>query len=531
MRSVQLVLEGLEARAMLAARVTEWAIPGGSVSLEGITLGPDGNLWYTSFNNGKIGRVTPTGTVTEFEASGQPNGGPVGITAGPDGNLWYTLKNVGRIGRMTPSGVLTEYPASTAVVSGPEGITAGPDGNVWFTQRLSGRIGRISPDGVLAEFPITSSAVSQPVGITAGPDGNLWFVEYGANRIGRITPTGTITEYDVPTPNSGPFAIVTGPDGNLWFTERNANQIGRITWTGKRVDEFPLATPNAQPVGIAAGPDGNVWFTERNSSKISQITPSGIITAYAAPTVNGQPFALAFGSSRTLAFTQLGATGNRVAVVQDLVTAPQGFLQALYRRALNRFASPPELENWGAVLGKTNSWVVANAIERSPEARMKLVKKWYVTHLGRVPGAGEENHWVQLLLGGSPEEQVLSGILSSQEYFQRSAQLAGSRAATDDSFVRALFKQILGRNAGDAEVTNLRTNFLAKHGRHGLAWTVLNSEEYRTTIVQGYYRNLLGRTNAPATAEVRSWVYAQPWHDWTMLRVGFAASGEFFHKG
>src|SRR5262245_26211248 len=61
-----LVLEVLEERALLATRITELPIPSDSIRLEGITTGPDGNLWYTSFNNGKIGRVTPAGVVTEF---------------------------------------------------------------------------------------------------------------------------------------------------------------------------------------------------------------------------------------------------------------------------------------------------------------------------------------------------------------------------------------------------------------------------------------------------------------------------------
>src|SRR4051812_37018865 len=34
---------------------------------------------------------------------------PAGITTGPDGNLWFAESGAGRIGRMTPSGALTEF--------------------------------------------------------------------------------------------------------------------------------------------------------------------------------------------------------------------------------------------------------------------------------------------------------------------------------------------------------------------------------------------------------------------------------------
>jgi streptogramin lyase len=31
-----------------------------------VAAGPDGNLWFTEFGSDKIGRITPTGTITEF---------------------------------------------------------------------------------------------------------------------------------------------------------------------------------------------------------------------------------------------------------------------------------------------------------------------------------------------------------------------------------------------------------------------------------------------------------------------------------
>ena len=40
---------------------------------DGIAAGPDGNLWFTEIDGNRIGRITPTGVVTEFSA---------GITAG-----------------------------------------------------------------------------------------------------------------------------------------------------------------------------------------------------------------------------------------------------------------------------------------------------------------------------------------------------------------------------------------------------------------------------------------------------------------
>jgi hypothetical protein len=64
-----------------------------------ITVGPDGNLWFTEYNGNQIGRITPGGSITEF-ALPAANSRPNGITVGPDGNLWFTEIGVNQIGHV-----------------------------------------------------------------------------------------------------------------------------------------------------------------------------------------------------------------------------------------------------------------------------------------------------------------------------------------------------------------------------------------------------------------------------------------------
>ncbi len=263
---------------------------------DGIAAGPDGNLWFTENAGGRIGRITPSGTITEFSAGITPNSAPDGITAGPDGNLWFTENFGGRIGRITPSGTVTEFSAGISFNSGPAGITAGPDGNLWFTEESGGQIGRITTGGTVTEFSAGITPNSGPVGITAGPDGNLWFTEESGGQIGRITTGGTVTEFSTGiTFGSVPTGITPGPDGNLWFTEAGSeagpSQIGRIT-TGGTVTEFSAGiTPNSGPAGITAGPDGNIWFTEHLGDQIGRVLLSlglTITPASPLPTITDQ---------------------------------------------------------------------------------------------------------------------------------------------------------------------------------------------------------------------------------------------------
>ena len=297
--------------------ITEFPLPTANSYSDGITTGPDGNLWFTEvlvnqqhtiIIGSKIGRISPSGSITEFPLP-TANSYSDGITTGPDGNLWFTEVLVNqqhtiigsKIGRISPSGSITEFPLPTAN-SYPDGITSGPDGNLWFTKWVGGKIGRISPSGTITEFPVPTAS-SQPVGIAAGPDGNLWFTEWVGGKIGRISPSGSITEFPLPTANSYPDGITTGPDGNLWFTEYSGNKIGRISPSGS-ITEFPLPTANSFPDGITTGPDGNLWFIEADGNNIGRISPSGSITEFPVPTANSFPGEITAGPDGNLWFTE-----------------------------------------------------------------------------------------------------------------------------------------------------------------------------------------------------------------------------------
>lgn len=280
--------------------VTVFPVPGSNVNGAypiSIASGSDGALWFTEYLQGKIGRVTTTGNVTEYPvpfytggASIPPGAGsaPEDITLGPDGALWFTDVGTGpqfgTIRRVSTSGTITPY----LVFNQTLGITTGPDGALWFTT-VEDSIGRITTSGVVSKFPIPGLSNPQidgvPNRITAGPDGALWFtlspngsyggVLGGGNSIGRITTAGVVTLFPIPTPTSQPNRITKGPDGALWFTELNSGKIGRITTAGV-ITEY-LGSPHA-PNAITTGPDGALWFTD--NGRIGRITTGGVITEY-----------------------------------------------------------------------------------------------------------------------------------------------------------------------------------------------------------------------------------------------------------
>lgn len=293
----------------LQAQFTEYPLPNRSNGPNSIAAGPDGAMWFTEitgFNTGKIGRITTSGSITEYGIPFPSQ--PYGIAAGPDGALWFDEQVIpyGQIRRITPTaGSITSYPLPSANLI-PLGITAGPDGALWFTE--SGKIGRITTSGSITEYPMptTDSGPSGP--ITAGPDGALWFTESTIflSKIGRITTSGSITEYALPN-FVVPQGITTGPDGALWYTKGSAsgpNTIGRITTDGS-VTEYPV---DGIPNGITPGPDGALWFTDR-ANKIGRITTAGSITEQPVPTADSGLGLIAAGPDGALWFTE-GAAGK-----------------------------------------------------------------------------------------------------------------------------------------------------------------------------------------------------------------------------
>jgi YD repeat-containing protein len=133
-----------------AGVVTEYSLPEGSKPVD-IAPGPAGSnvMWFTNAGTKKIGKVTTTGEVSEYAL---PSGGgtPNHLTLGPEGNMWFTAQE--HVGKITPTGEISEYEVSRPSVD----IAAGSDGNLWFTGNWTWEgkaygVGSITPPGALAE--------------------------------------------------------------------------------------------------------------------------------------------------------------------------------------------------------------------------------------------------------------------------------------------------------------------------------------------------------------------------------------------
>lgn len=262
-----------------------------------IALGPQGDIWFSEYQNNALGRFTTTGEVVRFTLGG--DGFPERLTAGPDGDIWFTDPAANRIGRLKPADGSVDYFPIPTPKSGPVGITTGPDGAVWFSEHAVGQIGRIAMDGKIIEY--TVPAGGGPGEIVAGHDNNLWFVEDYGNNIGRITVHGVVTEFPIPTPQSRPGGLAIARDGTPWFTELAANKVGKVGADDKVVDfALPL---DGVPLGIACGPDGNIWITSGRTHIFYEVSANGSIRSLrASPDI--YPGFMVAGPDHSLWFTE-----------------------------------------------------------------------------------------------------------------------------------------------------------------------------------------------------------------------------------
>ena len=102
----------------------------------------------TMSGTGSHSTPTRAGTIAEFPADN-----PSDLTIGPDGNIWFTGHEPNYIGRITPTGETKLFPTP---VTGDKraGIAAGPDGALWFSEFAGNKIGRLTVSGAFTFYPL-----------------------------------------------------------------------------------------------------------------------------------------------------------------------------------------------------------------------------------------------------------------------------------------------------------------------------------------------------------------------------------------
>lgn len=217
------------------AMTTIWSRP--NVEVGNLLFTRDGALWFQEGSElgVKMGRLTSDLHLTEYALSGPKGAAVLDLCVGPDNALWFTLFRSNRIGRITVSGQIQEfdvpYPGSR--------ITSGSDGALWFSETVppsqqdettyarKGVLGRITTSGAYNEVAINPTLVAQD--IVTGPDGAIWFsaVDQADStlKLGRLSASGDVKLYS--TNEYGTAGYLAVAPGALWMVNLGSNTLWR----------------------------------------------------------------------------------------------------------------------------------------------------------------------------------------------------------------------------------------------------------------------------------------------------------------
>jgi streptogramin lyase len=233
---------------------------------EALAVGPEGSLWFAGSHRGPepanlIGRIINGGAIDEHKVPVPESILGVGdLTLGPEGNMWFTEPAANRIERAAPGGTPAGFTLPNPG-SRPTGIvTVGS--SVWATLEGIGRFEEINPASAMGtEYTLPTGW--RPSALALGSDKALWAVNAAAPEVARKPPRESTITY--PPPNSSRSAkysdIVTGPDGNLWIGQSDGPRIDKLEAeaSNPRYKRFELPIKGGIST-LSKGPHQDLWF-------------------------------------------------------------------------------------------------------------------------------------------------------------------------------------------------------------------------------------------------------------------------------
>jgi RHS repeat-associated protein len=325
-----------------------------------LAFAPDGSLYLIDGGKARVVHITKdglyhlvAGTVAGgagplgtdgAPAIGQGLQEPHGVTVAPDGNVYFTDTGLGHQGvfKVTPDGKLfrvagtlsgtngldTEDVAATArLLPEPVAVAVGPDGSLFVGDIDRHRVFRVGTDGMIrtyagngvspsGEVSTEGRAIDIPLNdandLAVDRDGNLYIAEQGNDRIRRVSPDGRMTTVKVMT-GDGPQFVDVAPDGGVYVYTSRTRGVARIEpdgtltslaggysanapqdWIGQNLG-FARAATFGSPGGLAFGPDGAVYTGETSASgsgngirRILPDVPGAVLGEIAFPSEDGR---------------------------------------------------------------------------------------------------------------------------------------------------------------------------------------------------------------------------------------------------
>lgn len=175
-------------------------------------------------------------------------------------------------------------------------------------------------------------------------------------------------------------------------------------------------------------------------------------------------------------------------VIPEAPLSPtEAYVARVYRDLFGRAPDAAGLAFWAAALAAGAPYDgVANSITRSDEYRIGLISAAYDHYLGRVPDSAGLAFWLGQMRAGVQVEQIQAGFIASDEYVARGG-------GTPAGWAALLYRTVLDRAPAPAETDGWVAALARGTTRADVALGFVYSTEHLSTVVDGYYLDLLGR--------------------------------------
>jgi sugar lactone lactonase YvrE len=169
------------------------ALPRGATQVWGMV--PDAaneHLYVGSPSTGAIYDVDLTATPPAATTLVSGVGGPNGLTLGPDGALYFSDFSGGRVMRVELTAGAT--PTMVASLRSANGVAFDDAGHLLVCNYGSGELVRLTlASGVETSREIAASGLGSPDGVALDRDGTIYVTDNGAGRLLRVEADGSIT--------------------------------------------------------------------------------------------------------------------------------------------------------------------------------------------------------------------------------------------------------------------------------------------------------------------------------------------------
>jgi len=202
---------------------------------DGIAIDNTGNIYIADYNNHRIRKIDPIGTITTICGNGTQSStgdgglataatinGPGHLCLDPSGNLYITEYNSNRIRKIATTGTITTFCgtgvysntgdgglATAATIGGPWAIASDAAGNIYTAEYLGAYVRKIATNGTITAFAginaspgfsgdngvATAAQLNGVAGLVVNDLGEVFIADSANHRIRKVATTGTITTY------------------------------------------------------------------------------------------------------------------------------------------------------------------------------------------------------------------------------------------------------------------------------------------------------------------------------------------------